>query len=129
MTATVPVTDLALYGRLLGYVRPHWFYFGLSLFGFAVYAASHVAFAARRFRRFSHRIQDAMNEVMKGRPTLVIARRLSTIEGADRILVMEQGCIVEDGRHAELLADHGPYARLQRREFAEDTEPADSTHG
>ncbi|RRJ48678.1 lipid A export permease/ATP-binding protein MsbA [Pseudomonas aeruginosa] len=57
-------------------------------------------------------IQAALDEVMKGRTTLVIAHRLSTIEKADLILVMDQGQIVERGSHAELLAQNGHYARL-----------------
>ena len=57
-------------------------------------------------------IQGALDEVMKGRTTLVIAHRLSTIEKADLILVMDQGHIVERGTHSELLALNGYYARL-----------------
>lgn len=62
-------------------------------------------------------IQAALDEVMKGRTTLVIAHRLTTIEKADLILVMDQGEIVERGSHAELLAHNGYYARLHARQF------------
>ncbi len=64
-------------------------------------------------------IQGALDEVMKGRTTLVIAHRLSTIEKADLILVMDQGSIVERGTHAELLAAAGNYARLHAQQFSD----------
>jgi ATP-binding cassette subfamily B protein len=62
-------------------------------------------------------IQEAMEVVMKGRTSLVIAHRLSTIVDADRILVMDQGAMVEQGRHKELLAQGGLYARLYETQF------------
>jgi len=67
-------------------------------------------------------IQAALDEVMKGRTTLVIAHRLSTIEKADLILVMDQGRIVERGSHAELLALNGHYARLHAQ-LGKDQDP------
>jgi len=57
-------------------------------------------------------VQDALARLMANRTTLVIAHRLSTIEHADRVVVLMQGQIVEQGRHAELLAAQGAYARL-----------------
>ncbi len=71
-------------------------------------------------------IQAALDVAMKGRTTLVIAHRLSTIENADRILVMDQGCIVEQGTHTELLAKEGQYAKLHRMQFKDvDSEPVE----
>ncbi|MEE8056223.1 MAG: lipid A export permease/ATP-binding protein MsbA [Pseudomonadales bacterium] len=64
-------------------------------------------------------IQDALEAVMVGRTTLVIAHRLSTIENADRIIVMDQGRIVEQGNHRELIAKSGHYAKLHALQFSE----------
>jgi subfamily B ATP-binding cassette protein MsbA len=64
-------------------------------------------------------IQAALEELMKSRTTFVIAHRLSTIEKADRILVMENGRIIEQGSHSELLALEGRYLQLYRHQFNE----------
>ncbi len=62
-------------------------------------------------------VQEALDHVMQGRTTLVIAHRLATVLAADRILVMDGGTIVEQGRHADLVARDGLYARLARLQF------------
>jgi ATP-binding cassette subfamily B protein len=65
-------------------------------------------------------IQKAMRKLMHGRTAFVIAHRLSTIRDADLILVMQDGNIVEQGNHQQLLAKHGFYAKLYQSQFAED---------
>jgi len=62
-------------------------------------------------------IQAAIRELMRGRTSLVIAHRLSTIKNADRILVLHKGKLAEEGRHAELLAKDGMYAKLYKLQF------------
>ena len=64
-------------------------------------------------------VQDALERLMQGRTTLVIAHRLSTVENADLIAVLSQGRIVESGSHAALLARNGTYAQLHRLQFTE----------
>jgi len=65
------------------------------------------------------RVQQELSTLMRGRTTLVIAHRLSTVEGADRIIVLDRGRIVEMGNHRELLALGGLYATLHGMQFAE----------
>ncbi len=60
-----------------------------------------------------------MKRAMKGRTSFVIAHRLSTIKDADQILVMDQGDIVEQGTHEELLALKGTYEKLYNSQFSE----------
>jgi ABC-type multidrug transport system fused ATPase/permease subunit len=63
-------------------------------------------------------VQAALGEALEGRTAVVIAHRLSTIRAADLILVIEDGRVVERGRHAELLAAGGRYAELYETQFA-----------
>ncbi len=62
-------------------------------------------------------VQDALNRLMAGRTTLVIAHRLATVRKADRILVMDEGRIVEEGSHSMLMRAKGLYARLAKLQF------------
>ena len=64
-----------------------------------------------------HLVQQALDRLMKGRTTLVIAHRLSTVMHADRVVVVEGGQIVQSGRHGELMATEGLYRRLVERQF------------
>ena len=69
--------------------------------------------------RLEHMLQNAMQNIMKGRTSFVIAHRLSTIRNADLILVMRDGNIVEQGTHEELLGKKGYYEQLYHAQFAE----------
>ncbi|MEG1152006.1 MAG: ABC transporter ATP-binding protein [Oscillospiraceae bacterium] len=62
-------------------------------------------------------IQDALDKIMTGRTTLVVAHRLSTIQNADRIIVMHKGRIVEQGTHQELLSNHNMYYKLYKLQY------------
>ena len=63
-------------------------------------------------------VQSALDALATGRTTLVIAHRLSTIQNADQIIVMDQGRVVETGRHNDLLARGGLYASLHQLQFS-----------
>ena len=67
--------------------------------------------------RTEEQIQQAMDTLMEGRTSFVIAHRLSTIRNADRILVMNQGDIIEQGTHQELLEAKGFYADMYNAQF------------
>lgn len=67
--------------------------------------------------RTEHVIQEAMENLMRGRTCFVIAHRLSTIKNADKILVMEDGDVIEQGTHTELLSEKGAYYRLYNSQF------------
>jgi ATP-binding cassette subfamily B protein len=64
-------------------------------------------------------IQEALEKVMEGRTSIVIAHRLSTVRAADQILVIDEGEIVERGTHASLVASDGLYASLYETQFIE----------
>ena len=63
------------------------------------------------------RVIEALERLMKGRTVVMIAHRLSTIRNADKIIVLKEGVVAEEGRHEELLARGGVYAELYRAQF------------
>jgi subfamily B ATP-binding cassette protein MsbA len=65
-------------------------------------------------------IEEALERLLKGRSTLIIAHRLSTVRRANRLVVLDRGRVVEEGSHVDLLAQHGLYARLYQRQFKDD---------
>ena len=65
------------------------------------------------------KVQDALEKVMQGRTTIVIAHRLSTVEHADNIIVLDDGEIVEQGNHAELMRKNSFYSKMVQRDFSE----------
>ncbi|MCA9685978.1 MAG: hypothetical protein KC457_27645, partial [Myxococcales bacterium] len=65
-----------------------------------------------------HAVQSALERLQKGRTTVVIAHRLSTIRDADRIVVLDHGKVVEQGRHEDLMMAMGTYAQLVARQAA-----------
>ena len=73
---------------------------------------------ARERHEFHRAVQAAIDNLTRGRTTLVIAHRLSTIVNADRIIVLDQGRVAEQGTHQQLLAHGGIYSRLHQLQFA-----------
>lgn len=68
-------------------------------------------------------VQQAIHENLKGRTVIVVAHRLSTIENADKIIVLDHGRIVEQGTHRELLKHNGLYAQLVQKQMMSTTTP------
>ena len=65
-----------------------------------------------------HLVKEALERLMKGRTTLIIAHRLSTVMGADRVLVLDRGRVVQEGEHKALVAEEGLYKKLVEKQFA-----------
>jgi ABC-type multidrug transport system fused ATPase/permease subunit len=68
-------------------------------------------------------IQAAIEEATKSRTTLIIAQRFSTIKNAEKILVLENGCVAEFGSHEELLAKNGVYKKVYETQFVQKASP------
>ena len=65
-----------------------------------------------------HLVKEALDRLMEGRTTLIIAHRLSTVKGADRVIVLDGGRIAQSGAHAALMGEEGLYRRLVERQLA-----------
>ncbi len=78
--------------------------------------------------RTEHEIQHALSQVMVGRTSLIIAQRLSTVKYADRIVILKDGAVAEEGSHAELLALGGEYTRIHKLQYRESEELAAEMH-
>ena len=75
---------------------------------------------AAELKELEQKIQSAIDTVIRGRTSIVIAHRLSTVKDADIILVVQDGRIIEQGRHEELLAAKGHYCDLWSRQYEDD---------
>ena len=76
-----------------------------------------------------HQVQQALNRNLQGRTVIVIAHRLSTVENANRIIVINKGEVVEQGNHDNLLKKGGMYAMLVRKQMITEQELSDSADG